>query len=702
MNQSDYFEIEIKDGICTVWLENKLGGMNVVSPTLIDIMKDSFESYMNDPEIKGIIIISRLKDFMAGADIKSFEIEKKGEFRPIQALGHQILAKIENSDKPIVAAIHGTAYGLGVELPLACHAIIVTDDPSTKMALPEVKLGILPGGGGTQRLPRRVGIQAALDMMLTGKNIYAHQARKMGLADAVVNKNKLHYAAVKMVEQLASGKPRKERKQSFADKALEGNAAGRSILFNQARKVAKKQSKGNYPAVPAIIDCVETGYSEGIEAGYAKELELFEGLLLSKESKGLRNLFYIMTDNKKREKPSKPLNKLGMIGAGFMGSGITEVSVKNDIDVILKDIAYDGIAATQKAIWKGLQKKVKYKTLSKLDAERTIGRIQGQLSYEDFDEVDIVIEAVLEKMDLKKKIIEDIEKHCKDDVVIATNTSALSVTEMAEHAKRSEQVIGMHYFSPVPKMPLLEIVKTKYTSDEVIKQCYDFGVRQGKTVIVVNDCPGFYVNRILIPYLNECLLMVDEGVSIEVINTAMEDLGFPVGPFKLIDEVGIDVSAHVSETGIKHAGSRPDFPVNLSIMQMYKDGLTGKKGRRGFFTYDAKGKRKGVNKSIYKYFKGDGDVEMKKKEIQQRALCMMLNEALMCLDEGIIADETAGNTGAVFGIGFLPFTGGPFQYMRTQGYEKMARRFAKLEAKYGSRFKMAATPVPVMDTAMEE
>ncbi len=693
MNQSDFFEIEIQDGICTVWLENKLTGLNVVSPDLVNLMKDSFESYLNNPEIKGVIITSRLKDFMAGADIKSFEISHKDEIRPFQALGHQILAKLENSDKPIVAAIHGTAYGLGVELPLACHAIIVSDDPSTKLALPEVKLGILPGGGGTQRLPRRVGIQKALDMMLTGKNIYAHQAKKMGLADAVVNKNKLHSAAVKMVHKLIEKRPERKLNLSFAERTLENNPAGRAILFSQARKQADKQARGNYPAVPAIIDCVEAGYSDGIEAGYNKELELFGKLLVSKESKGLRNLFHIMTENKKRETPDKPLNKLGMIGAGFMGSGITEVSVKSGIDVILKDIAYDGISATKKAIWKGLQKKVKYKTLSKLDAEKTIGRIQGQLSYEDFDEVDIVIEAVLEKMELKKKIIDDIQKHCREDVVIATNTSALSVTEMAEHATRPEQVIGMHYFSPVPKMPLLEIVKTPHTSPEVIKQCYDFGVRQGKTVIVVNDCPGFYVNRILIPYLNECLLMVDEGVSIDSINSAMEDLGFPVGPFKLIDEVGIDVSAHVSETGIKHASQRPEFPVNMAILEMYKDGLTGKKGKKGFFIYDDKGKRKAVNKEIYRYFTGDGSVKMKKKEIQQRALCMMLNEALMCLDEGIIDSELAGNTGAVFGIGFLPFTGGPFNYMRTMGYEKLRKRFAKLEAKYGSRFKMANLPV---------
>jgi 3-hydroxyacyl-CoA dehydrogenase/enoyl-CoA hydratase/3-hydroxybutyryl-CoA epimerase len=379
-----------------------------------------------------------------------------------------------------------------------------------------------------------------------------------------------------------------------------------------------------------------------------------------------------------------------MIGAGFMGAGITEVSVKNNIDVYLKDLDQSGITNTQTAIYKGLKKKLKYKTLKPVEAEIIMSRIYGRLDYNDFQHADIVIEAVLEKMDLKKRIIEDIQTNCREDVIIATNTSALSVTEMAEHAKRPEQVIGMHYFSPVPKMPLLEIVKTKYTSSEVIKACYDFGVRQGKTVIVVNDCPGFYVNRILSPYLNECLLMVDEGISIESINRAMENLGFPVGPFKLLDEVGLDVAAHVAETAKAASSSRVDFPISDAIGAMHSKGLLGKKGQKGFFLYNEKGKRTGVNKDAYSFFKGSGSASLAEKEIQDRGLFMMLNEALMCLDEGIIDSEIAGDTGAVFGIGFLPFTGGPFRYMNNYGAEALQSRFSELSDKYGGRFTMTS------------
>lgn len=691
MNRSDYFEITHAEGIATIWLNNQIDGINIVSPSLIDLMESVFDEILNDSNVQAVVLASKKKDFIAGADIKAFEIEKEGEFRPFQARGHQILDRLEANPKPVVAAIHGSCYGLGAEIALACHARIASNSPSTKIALPEVKLGILPGGGGTQRLPRLVGIQKALDMMLTGKNIFAYQARKMGLVDEVTDANKLHHAATVVAQNLLKGKkPGRKRKVPMAEKLLEGNPVGRNILFKQARKMANKQARDNYPAIPAIIDCVETGMNKGLKAGLEKELELFEKLLLSPESGGLRNLFYIMTDNKKREQPEKPLQTLGMIGAGFMGSGITEVSIKNNIDVYLKDLNMDSISATQKAIHKGLRKKIKYKTMRKVEVEQMLSRIYPRTSYDDFNHADIVIEAVVEKMEVKKKIIEEIQANCREDVVIATNTSALSVTEMAEHASRPEQVIGMHYFSPVPKMPLLEIVKTPHTSTEVIKACYDFGVRQGKTVIVVNDCPGFYVNRILSPYLNECMLMVDEGASIESVNRAMENLGFPVGPFKLLDEVGLDVAAHVAETAKAATADRAGYPVCDAVTQMHAQGLLGKKGKQGFFSYNEKGKRTGVNKAAYQFFKGNGSMTMDAKEMQDRALFVMLNEARMCLDEGIIPDEVTGNTGAVFGIGFLPFTGGPFRYMENYGEEALRSRFAELASKFGARFEMIA------------
>lgn len=693
MKLEDFIQIEIQDNIGICWLDHKFETMNVVSPAVIGIFEQLHAKLDGNKEIHAVVMISRKPDFMAGADIKAFKIEKEGDFRPFQAKGHEALERLENSKKPIVAAINGACVGLGTELALACHGRIATNSPRTKMALPEVQLGILPGGGGTQRLPRLIGIQKALDMMLTGKNIPASRAKKMGLVDELTDEGKLLSAAIQMAKGLLKKPIIRKSKLTTVEKFLE-SGLGRGILFGQARKMALKQSQGNYPAIPAILDCVETGYTKGIKAGYAKELELFEKLMLTPESAALRALFFAITDNKKNpyENP-KSLNTLGMIGAGFMGAGIAEVSATKGINVLLKDIKQEVVTEAYQQIWKSIDKKIKRKSLTKIQGEQQIGNVRGQLTYVNFDKVDIVIEAVLEEMSLKKRIISDIEANCKEDVIIATNTSSLSVTEMAAHATHPENVIGMHYFSPVPKMPLLEIVKTDKTSDAVIAACYKMGLQQGKTCIVVKDGPGFYVNRILAPYTNECLLMIDEGIAIDVVDKALIKKGFPVGPITLLDQVGLDIAAHVTESSKKIVGNRPDFKICDAVVKMNADGRKGRKNRKGFYKYDDKNKKTGVDTSAYQYFSGDGKKELPLEEIQNRAVMLMLNEAILCLEEGIIASPKDGDLGAVFGIGFLPFTGGPFRAMDAWGIQNVVDTMNTLAAKYGSKFAPAATLV---------
>ena len=651
MDKNDFVTVEKKDGIATMWLDVKHEKMNVISPTFMQILEEVFNDINSDESVEGVVIISGKKDFLAGADIKSFNIENEGDFRPIQARGLEMLEELEKGKKPVVAAIHGTGFGLGTELPLACHARILSNDPSTKMGLPEVKLGILPGGGGTQRLPRLIGLQKALDMVLTGKNVFAYQAKKMGLADELTDKNKLHHAAILLAKRLVAGTyKRKKRKKGFVNWFLEDTSIGRNIVFKQARKMAMKQSQGNYPAIPAILDTIETGYKKGIKAGYEKELEYFEKLMLTPESKAMRGLFFNMSANKKNpiSNDAPKVESLGMIGAGFMGAGIAEVSVNKGIHVLLKDIKDEVLIAAKKQIWKGLKKKIKYKSLRKPQAEEVMGRMTGQLTYENFENTDIVIEAVVERMDVKKIIIEDIEKHCNENVIIASNTSSLSITEMANHAKKPENVIGMHYFSPVPKMPLLEIVKTDKTSEKVIASCYDFGVKQGKTVIVVKDSPGFYVNRILGPYMNECLVMIDEGLDFTAIDKALLKKGFPVGPITLFDQVGLDIAAHVVGSSEKMIGTRDGFKLSYGVVKMFEAGRLGRKNKSGFYNYNDKSKKQGPDKSAYQFFEGNGDKSMPMDEIQNRALMLMLNEAVLCLEEGIIANPTDGDIGHTF------------------------------------------------------
>ncbi|MEJ6695073.1 MAG: 3-hydroxyacyl-CoA dehydrogenase NAD-binding domain-containing protein [Chitinophagales bacterium] len=696
MTRKDVLRLEKKNGIATIWLDHRLEKMNVVSPEMMGVLDDVFEEIKTDDEIKGVIITSAKKDFIAGADIKAFNIEKIGDFRPIQSKGHAGLAELEAGKKPIVAAVHGTAYGLGTELSLACHAIVCSDHPSTKFALPEVKLGLLPGGGGTQRLPKRVGLQKALDMMLTGKNIFPFQAKKMGLVDEVTNQSKLHSVATQICQKMIDGKWKKPvRKKSLMDKFLDDTSLGRGLVFKQAKKMSSKQTQGNYPAVPAIIDCVETGLKNGNAAGYERELVLFEELMLTPESEALRSLFFGMSDNKKNPykkggESVKALHTLGMLGAGFMGAGITEVSIFKGINVLLKDLQAESLQNAQKQIWKSIAKKIKRRTISKTSGQEIINRIQTRLDYTGFEHADIVIEAVVENMKVKKSIFKELEEICPSDTIIATNTSSLSVTEMSSEVKRPENIIGMHYFSPVPKMPLLEIVKTDKTSESVIASCYDFGIKQGKTVIVVKDGAGFYVNRILAPYLNECLTMADEGVALDFIDKSLIKKGFPVGPISLLDEVGLDVAAHVAESSAEALSQgREGFEANTATTQMFKDGRMGKKNKKGFYTYQEKKgrvRKAGIDPTAYKYFKGNGDKQMVIEDVQDRAIMLMLNEAVMCLEEGIIANTSDGNLGAVFGIGFLPFTGGPFRYIDQLGADKVVARMDDLKSKYGVKF----------------
>jgi 3-hydroxyacyl-CoA dehydrogenase/enoyl-CoA hydratase/3-hydroxybutyryl-CoA epimerase len=688
--ENDFFRLVKQDGIATIWLDFKKEKMNIVSPLLVDQFENIFNKINNDTSINGAILISAKPDFIAGADIKAFNAEKVGDFQPISKKGHDLLFMIEKSNKPIVSAISGTCYGLGVEMSLACHGRICSDDPKTKLALPEVKLGLLPGGGGTQRLPKLIGLQNALDMMLTGKNIFPRKAKKIGLVDDVVNKNKLHTAAIKLVKKLITKSEKKKVKKSTLNKFLDHTSLGRGIVFKAAKKKVTKLTQGNYPAPIEIINCVEIGIKKGAVDGYNAEVIKFEELMLSDVSKALRNIFFNMTDKKKNPYTEQPIStdRIGVIGAGFMGAGITEISINNKIDVSLKDLDEKVISSAKSTIWKTLNKKVKRKQIALVDAKSTIQRAIGQTDYSGFNKLPIVIEAIVENMDIKKKVIKQLEEHCKEDFIFASNTSSLPLTEMAKTAKHPENVVGMHYFSPVPKMPLLEIIKTDKTSNKTLSTCYDLGVRQGKTCIVVNDAPGFYVNRILAPYLNEVLLMIEEGAKISTIDKSIKKLGMPVGPVALMDEVGIDIGAHVmAGEMLDLVAQREGVKVSKALPKMFEAGFLGKKNKKGFYKYDGKkGKKSGENPKAYTFFGSPKQVNFSNQQINERAILLLLNEAVMCLEEGIIENAKDGDIGGVFGIGFLPWSGGPFSYINLFGIDNIVLRMEKQQSKYGAKF----------------
>jgi 3-hydroxyacyl-CoA dehydrogenase / enoyl-CoA hydratase / 3-hydroxybutyryl-CoA epimerase len=690
--KNKFFETELKDGICIVWLDQQDSKVNKIGPEMVGMFEPLLDEIESNASIQAAVLISRKKDFIAGADIEAFaNVKKIGDWQPIGSKGHAILHRIERSAKPIVAAIQGACMGAGTEIALACTARIAADD-GTVLALPEVKLGLLPGGGGTQRLPRLVGIQKSLDMMLNGKNIYPYPAKKMGLIDRLATQPALLNAALFFAKELIKQPLRRKDQRSLLSRVLEGNPITRGIIFKKASQLVNQQTHGNYPAPFEIIECVRTGIEKGNEAGYAEEIRRFERLIMSPESLQLRHLFFASTEKKKNPQKAiaKPVQQIGILGAGFMGAGIAEVTVPKDIRVVLKDIKQATLSQAKHSLWSSLKTKLQRKSISEWEANQQLNRVTTQLDFAHFDKLQLVIEAVFEEIELKKKVLIECEQHLSDSAIYASNTSALPISEIAAASQRPDQVVGMHYFSPVPKMPLLEIVKTDQTADWVVATCYEVGLAQGKVVIVVNDGPGFYTTRILAPMMGEALNLLDEGADILQVDRALTKFGFPVGPFTLMDEVGIDVGAHImSGKLVKHIeATRQGVKMSIGLLKMFQAGYSGRKNRKGFYQYDKKGNKvKGqANPQAYQFFAASARKPFDDGEIVQRVSWSFISEALRCLQEEIIENPLDGDIGAVFGLGFPPHLGGPFRYVDSVGVESCIQILTKLSQSHGLRF----------------
>ncbi len=691
----NYLDIRTEDNIAIVTLDQPDSKVNKLDETLIAAFKDLMDQFENDDSISGIIIISGKEgNFIAGADVEMLKNKSAPEgIEELSRHGNKLLLRLENFSKPIVAAIHGACIGGGNEVAMACHYRVASKDSATVFGQPEVKLGLLPGGGGTQRLPRLIGLQNALTYALTGKNIYPRQAYKMGLVDELTHKDAVLTAAKKAVQKINSGKFSRKDKRGLGAKLLEGNPLGRKIIFSQARKRAKSNTKGNYPAPFKIIDCIEEGYKKGLQAGLEKESIGFGELAATDESKALVNLFFAMQGAKKNplSEKAKKVQKIGVLGAGLMGSGIADVSVNNDYRVLLKDQEIEPAAKGEESIWKSLDKKVSKRIISSFERDRISGLVTPTDSYKGFGNVDLVIEAVFEDLDLKKNIVKEVEEVVPEHCIFASNTSSLPISKIAEASQRPRQVVGMHYFSPVPKMPLLEIITTDQTADWVTATAREVGIQQGKHVIVVKDGPGFYTTRILAPFMNEALMLLNEGISIEQLDKDMKNFGFPVGPAALFDEVGIDVAAHITDVLNPMFSERGVEPSNKP-KELFNDGYKGKKNKKGFYKYDSDGskkKKKEPNTDIYEYFGGTDRSSMDPKTVQMRMALVMINEAALCLQEEILQNPTDGDLGAILGLGFPPFLGGPFRYIDRLGAEDTVRRMEQYESEHGPRFRPA-------------
>jgi 3-hydroxyacyl-CoA dehydrogenase/enoyl-CoA hydratase/3-hydroxybutyryl-CoA epimerase len=694
------------DGVAIVRMDIPGEPMNTLRSDFVETFTEVFDALERDPEVKAIVFTSGKKDsFIAGADVSMLEsIDSAEEGARVSREGHRVMNRIENCPKPVVAAIHGVALGGGLEVALACHARVASDSKKTKLGLPESQLGLLPGAGGTQRLPRLVGVQAALDMMLTGKQVEAKKALKMGLVDDVVPRSILLETAAELALSRVASKPDKDSfidqlldKEAVTEFALAKNPVGRKILFDQARKQLHKQTRGNYPAQDLIIDVVKTGLEDGFEAGLEAEARGFGRLLTTQEAANLMSIFFATNAIKKDTGVDDPnikprsIHKVGMLGAGLMGAGIAYVTTAvAKIPVRLKDRDADGVLSGLRYIRGIIDGRVKRKKLTAREADRLMLQTAATTTYEGFHDADVVIEAVFEDLELKQKMVRDIEEVGRDDVILASNTSSLPISEIAEASRHPETVIGMHYFSPVHKMPLLEIIVTDQTADWVTATCVELGKRQGKHVIVVKDGVGFYTSRILAPMMNEAAHLVAEGVPIEKIDNAMLNWGFPVGPIKLTDEVGIDVGAKVGKIMLDAFGDRMKPPE--AMQKLINDERFGRKNGRGFYLY-GEGK-KGVDESVYEVLGvSPTNRSVSDEDIAWRCALQFVNEACRCFGEGILRSARDGDIGAIFGLGFPPFRGGPFRFVDQVGANEILGRLRDLEKRIGLRF----SPAPVLE-----
>ncbi len=677
MMQSPRIEYDA-EGIAWVVFDDPESKVNVLGTEQmkqLDAVLD--ELYKRKPKA-AVFISAKPGIFIAGADINELQrIRDASLGADLSRAGHRILAKIELLGVPTVAAIDGACLGGGCELALACRYRVAADGPKTQIGLPETQLGIIPGWGGSQRLPRLIGLGAALDIICAGKSVSADKARRIGLVDAAVPSVVLRETATR----LAVGQQRVKRKSVWSQNWW----PMRRFICRVARKRVLLRTEGRYPAPLRAIDAMEEGLRASLNEGLDGEAKIFGEVSVTPQCRNLIRLFFLREkyaklvfnpETEERTGPisakvmTSPVEKVGVLGAGVMGAGIAQWCSARGLIVRLKDIKPDFVAAGIKRIADAYREGVKRRKMSELDAQHGLARVHPTTDYTGFGDCDLVIEAVLEKIEVKRQAYGELAEALRKDCIIASNTSAIPIDDLAEASGRPKRFVGIHFFNPVHKMPLVEIVCGTKTAPEVVAAAVEFAKRLKKIPVVVKGTPGFLVNRLLMPYLNEAGVLLGEGETIESIDEAMLDFGMPMGPLRLIDEVGIDVAYDVAaELG---EAFKERMAVARILRQVHEQGLKGRKGGVGFYVYKKK-KEERVNRRLAKAIRRDVEsrdakkAERSARDIQRRLLGVMIEEAKRCLSEGVVATEDDIDAGMIFGTGFPPFRGGLVVYARDVG-----------------------------------
>lgn len=691
------FDFSINEGIANLCFDLEDSSVNILSAEVLHALDVQLDAIKEDKEIKLLTITSAKSGiFIAGADIS--EIEKLRDEEAAYEIvreGQKILSKISALPYPTLAVIDGACLGGGLELALCCDYRLATDVGHTKIGLPEVNLGVLPGFGGTQRLRRLTGLSKALELILGGKILNGLKAKKLGVVDACVPQGYLEFKLESMIETILS------QPQKILSKRLQGSFMDRylpMVVFNYARKNVMAKSKGKYPAPLAILDLMERTQNKQVEEGLEMEARAFSKLAITDISKNLIGLFYASEALKKekgtkRNAKAEPINMINVIGAGVMGSGIVFQFSKLDKLVRMKLRGYEQAADAMKSINKVYDGFIKRRRLTKDEVGMKLAHISYTTGFDGFGHTDLALEAIVENKEAKQELYAELEKIMDEKAIIASNTSSLSISMLSEKMEHPERFVGMHFFNPVPRMPLVEIIPGKKTSPKTIATVVALAKEAGKTPVVVGDCAGFLVNRILLPYINEAVRMFEEGADFERMDKIIADFGMPMGPFVLADEVGLDVGYKVAKVLEDAYGER--MQVSPILDRVYHQmQLLGKKAGKGFYVHT--GKNREVNEAVKKLVFSKRRFD--EQEIIDRAMLIMVNEAAMCLEEGIVENAQYLDMAMIMGTGFPPFRGGLLRYADSLGLESVLVRLKALEKNYGIRFKPAELIVEMAKT----
>ena len=699
------------DGIALVTIDLPGQSMNVWNEALMTDFAKWVDDFVADDAVKGAVITSGKKSgFLAGADLRMLGSADRGPgkgadpfesafglnrvLRKLETGGHpaKALMKGEAHAKPVAAAVEGLALGGGLELVLACHHRVVADNPKIQLGVPESQVGLLPGAGGTQRIPRLAGLQNAAQMATTGKPIDPNTGKAFGIVQEIVPAGE----TVAKAKEWVKANPKAVQpwdKKGFKFPGGGGAMDPRSVqFFMAANAMAQKQSNHNYPAIQAILSCLYEGSIVPFDTAIRIETKYFMKLLSGPVAKNMIRTLFINKqaaekgEQRPQDAPPTELKKVGVLGAGMMGAGIAYVTAKAGMEVVLldRDLAY---AEKGKGYSEGIVSKgVGRGKVSKEQGDALLARIMPTTDYDDLKDVDMIIEAVFEDPEVKADVIKKTEAVIGEDVIFASNTSTLPITGLAKNSERPEQFIGIHFFSPVDKMPLVEIIPGEASGDRSLAAALDYVRMIKKTPIVVKDTRGFYTNRVVPPYLGEAMIMVQEGIKPALIENAAKSLGMPVGPLALTDETSLELGYMLSQSTRKELGDAYQPSGNEELLEKMVVGL-GRKGRKsggGFYDYPEGGK-KHLWKGLSEHFPV-AEEQPTLEETKERLLYAQLVPAAQCFADGIVSDPQSADIGAIFGWGFAPWTGGPMSHIDTIGVEDFVRTAESLAQKYGARF----------------